>query len=231
MSTKGAPRFLALFQLAVLTFGTVYTSPSVDGRVGRMQSRSEASLATPQIQIDPAIGRKMHVQGVRNLGQVTPTLFRGGQPTPEGWRNLANMGIDIVVDLRLTRRAHERAEVTKLGMRYIELPWECFHPTDADITRFFDVLRQNPGKKIYVHCFTGDDRTGMEIAAYRMAEQGWTAQQAREEMSAFGFNFFHSRICPRLGAYETRFPERLATSPAFEDLRAQAVPPNPAQTR
>jgi hypothetical protein len=71
----------------------------------------------------------------------------------------------------------------------------------------------------------------MEIAAYRMAEQGWTAGQARKEMAAFGFDFFHSRICPRLGAYETHFPKRLATSPAFQDLRAQAVQPSPAQTR
>ena len=167
---------------------------------------------------------------MRNFAEVSPTLYRGGQPTADGWRNLAKMGVDIVVDLRVTGRAHERATVTKLGMRYIEIPWICFNPTDSDFARFLAVLRQNPGKKIFVHCATGDDRTGMEIAAYRMAEQSWTAEEARKEMQAFGFNFFHRRICTRLGSYETHFPDRLA-DPAFQNFRAQIVPSDPAPLR
>jgi hypothetical protein len=31
------------------------------------------------------------------------------------------------------------------------------------------------------------DRTGRMIAAYRMAEQGWTAEEAKKEMEAYGF--------------------------------------------
>ena len=102
---------------------------------------------------------------------------------------------------------------------------------DADIARFLAVLRQNPGKKVFVHCATGDDRTGMEIAAYRMAEQGWTSQEARKEMEAFGFNFFHRRICTRLGSYETHFPDRLATSPAFQDFRGPVTSADPVPSR
>jgi protein tyrosine phosphatase (PTP) superfamily phosphohydrolase (DUF442 family) len=216
---------LALLQIAILGFGIGgYAPPSV-------ASPNQKAPATTPAQTNPAMARKLPVAGVPNFAEVTPTLFRGAQPTPEGWRNLAKMGVDIVVDLRITGRAHERAEVTKLGMRYVEIPWECSFPTDADIARFLAVLRDNPGKKVFVHCATGDDRTGMEIAAYRMAEQQWTSEQARKEMQAFGFSFFHRRICTRLGSYETHFPDRLAASPAFRDFRGQITSADPAASR
>jgi len=37
-------------------------------------------------------------------------------------------------------------------------------------------------EKVFVHCRFGDDRTGVFVAAYRMAFDGWPAQQAMEEM-------------------------------------------------
>ncbi len=81
------------------------------------------------------------------------------------------------------------------------------------------LLRENPNKKVFVHCRLGDDRTGMMIAAYRMAEEGWTAAEARKEMEKFGFTRWHHLICPGLASYETSFPQRLQTSPAFQMLR------------
>ncbi len=166
-----------------------------------------------------SIPKKVPLAGVSNFGEVTPTLYRGAQPSKRGFDNLAKMGIDIVVDLRGSR-AGERDKVTKLGMRYVAIPWHCFHPKDGDFARFLTLLRENPGKKVFVHCNTGDDRTGMEIAAYRMAEQGWTAEDARKEMEAFGFSPFHRMICPGLASYEKEFPRHLKTSPAFQDLRS-----------
>jgi len=172
------------------------------------------------------IGQKLALKGVPNFGQVTPTLYRGAQPSEEGFRNLAARGIGIVVDLR-GDRGGERNVVTKLGMQYVFISWKCFNPRDEDFVKFLALLRENPGKKVFVHCKTGDDRTGMEIAAYRMVEEGWTASEARTEMEAFGFNFFHRRLCTRLGAYETSFPHRLETSPVWQDFLAGTHRPQP----
>jgi tyrosine-protein phosphatase SIW14 len=166
------------------------------------------------------------LRGVPNFGKVTPTLYRGGQPTKEGFTNLGKLGIDIVVDLRGSR-ASERLVVTGLGMRYVALPWQCYSPRDEVFAQFLTLLRENPGKKVFVHCKVGDDRTGMEIAAYRMAEQGWTAEEARREMEAYGVNWFHSTICPGLGSYEGKFPQRFQTSPAFQGLRSDKHAPQP----
>ena len=50
------------------------------------------------------IARKVTLQGVPRFGEVTPTLYRGAQPTREGFSNLAKFGINIVVDLRGSRQ-------------------------------------------------------------------------------------------------------------------------------
>jgi hypothetical protein len=60
----------------------------------------------------------------------------------------------------------------------------------------------------------------MQIAAYRMAEQGWSAEEAKQEMQAFGFSRIHRWRCPSLSSYEERFPQRFTESPAFQDLGA-----------
>jgi protein tyrosine phosphatase (PTP) superfamily phosphohydrolase (DUF442 family) len=143
---------------------------------------------------------------VKNFGEVTPLLYRGAQPSPEGFKELAGMGIDIVVDARLSGKDAERKTVTGAGMQYVPIPWHCFFPKDKTIAQFLAVLRDNPKKKIFVHCRYGDDRTGMMIAAYRMAVENWTAEEAWSELLKFGFN---RTLCFPLGSYEKSFPEHL----------------------
>ena len=171
-----------------------------------------------------SFGQPLKMAGVPNAGKVTPTLYRGGQPSTAGFKALANIGINIVVDLRGSRK-DESELVTRLGMQYVSIPWHCPFPKDDVFARFLTLLRQNPGKKVFVHCRLGDDRTGMNIAAYRMAEQGWTATQAMQEMEAFGFTSAHHFICPSLSSYEETFPRRFSTGPAFESLRVPASSP------
>jgi tyrosine-protein phosphatase SIW14 len=154
-----------------------------------------------------------------NFGEATTTLYRGGQPSQKGFRILAKMGINIVVDLRGSRDS-ERKIVTHLGMQYVALPWQCSFPKDKTFAQFLTLVRKNRGKKIFVHCRVGDDRTAMMIASYRMAEEGWSAEKAEKEMEKFGFSFAHRRlICPGLSSYEEHFPQRFKTSPAFRELR------------
>ncbi len=168
--------------------------------------------------------RKLIVkQGIGNFGQVTPELYRGAQPNRVGYQELANMGIDIVVDLRLTGKDEESREVRKLGMQFVAIPWHCYFPKDNMFARFLTLLRENRGKRIFVHCRYGDDRTGMMIAAYRMAVEGWTPKEARKEMEQYGF---HHLVCPSLGPYEKSFPERLKKNPEFQDFRSEGNAPS-----
>jgi len=174
------------------------------------------------------IARKLPLDGVGNFGEVTPTLYRGAQPSRDGFANLMKMGIEVVVDLREGERADERDAVTKLGMQYVAIPWQCGHPDNETTARFLTLLRENPDKRIFVHCYYGTDRTGMMIAALRMTKQNWTAAEAKKEMQAYGFSFTHRMMCPGLASYEERFPGQFKSSPAFEKLRPTVPAPLPA---
>lgn len=169
------------------------------------------------------LAHRISIKGVGNAAEVTPHLYRGAQPTAQGFETLRNMGINIVVDLRGSRE-DERERVNKLGMQYVSIPWHCPFPHDDVFARFLTLLRQNPTQKVFVHCRLGDDRAGMMIAAYRMAEQGWTAQEAMKEMAAYGFSSSHHFICPGLASYEAGFPRRFRTDPVFSSLRPTASP-------
>jgi tyrosine-protein phosphatase SIW14 len=143
-------------------------------------------------------------------------LYRGGQPKPAGLDGLAKMGVNIVVDVRLSGRDKERKEVTKRGMQFVGMPWHCLVPRDDTFARFLKLVRDNPGKKIFVHCRYGDDRTGMMIATYRMAVEGWTAEEARREMNQYGYK---PMVCPSLIRYEKHFPEHVKKDPALRALQ------------
>ena len=168
--------------------------------------------------------RKLNLAGVHNFGEVTATLFRGAQPTAEGFAALHKQGIEIIVDFRNDQSEAEERLVEAQGMKWISLPWDCHHPNDEQVAQFLSLVRDHPTTKIFAHCRYGVDRTGMMIAAYRMAEQGWTAEQARQEMEKFGFDFIHSTWCHKLKTYEAGFPEKLANNASFQPVRTAFSP-------
>src|SRR5271165_1554290 len=169
-------------------------------------------------------GTHVRAKGIPNFGVVSPTLYRGGVPSTPGVEELHKKGIDIVVDLR-GRNPAEESTVTNLGMKYVAIPSHCPFPADKTYAAFLEVIEKNPGKKVFVHCRLGDDRTGMAVAAYRMAEQGWSADEAMNEMRAFGFTRVHHAICPGMAEYEHAFPQRLKKSPDFRGLAQRQTEP------
>lgn len=169
-----------------------------------------------------SMGSRKHYVGLPNFGEVTPNLYRGGQPGVDGLEALKKMGVTVVVDMRSGQSPHEEAAVKKLGMQYVSIPWHCPFPKPEPFAKFLHVIQENPGKKIFVHCRLGDDRTGMAIASYRIAMQGWSADQAMKEMEFFGFRGIHHAICPGLSSFEKNFPNELKTNAAFADLTPPA---------
>jgi tyrosine-protein phosphatase SIW14 len=167
---------------------------------------------------------KMELKGVKDFGEVTPTLYRGAHASEEGLRNLQEMGIQIIIDLRGRNHRDER-RVERLGMQYVQIGGTCFPQHDTKYAKFLEVVDRNPDKKIFVECRLGDDRTGMAVAAFRMANQGYTPEEAMDEMRAYGFTPIHHVLCWFLARYEHRFPQTYATHPAFAEDRKFYPPP------
>lgn len=190
-------------------------------------AQQSTNAATPPA-FEHAFAQKVFLEGVPNFAEITPEIFRGAQPSEEGFNALAKMGVAIVINLRADRDS-EREQVTALGMQYVAIPSRCSHMNHDDIAKFLSILRENPDKKIFVHCQFGVDRTGMMIAAYRIAGQGWTAEESRREMEAFGFSRAHRMVCPGLASFESKFPDTFAKDSAFDKLRSSTEAPAPPQ--
>lgn len=170
------------------------------------------------------MGSRRDYVGLPNFAEVTPHLYRGGQPGVDGLEKLKKMGVQIVVDMRGSKSSHEREVVTQLGMKYVSIPWHCPWPKHEAFARFLRLVLDNKDEKIFVHCRLGDDRTGMAIAAYRMGLENWSADEAMREMELFGFRGVHHAICPGLAHYEREFPREFKTNSAFKDLQTSPSP-------
>jgi tyrosine-protein phosphatase SIW14 len=203
-------RFTPLLLLLALFF-----APAVDTFPAMAQTRQETQ--SPKVR---AMGRRLEDKGVTNFGEVTPHLYRGGLLKKDGLKALKKLDISVVVDTHAYNKTEER-EAKALGMKYVAIPWHCPWPNDEVFAKFLKVVHDNKGKKIFVHCRLGDDRTGMMVAAYRMAEENWTAEEAMNEMRSFGFTRSHHYICPSLARYEQEFPQHLKSNPIFEEERAR----------
>ena len=76
-----------------------------------------------------------------------------------------------------------------LNLNVISIPltyWKL--PNREEIKKYFDIINNTNMRPVYLHCKHGSDRTGMLAAFYRMKMEGWTADQAYDEMRNSGFH-------------------------------------------
>lgn len=131
-------------------------------------------------------------RGIDNFHQVDANVYRGAQPTREGFEYLASIGVKTVIDLREAddRSAAEERIVTANGMKYVNVPMTGLTPpTEPEIQRIL-VMFENPAGPVFVHCKRGADRTGAVIAAYRIDHDGWDNARALREAMGNGMSFF-----------------------------------------
>jgi tyrosine-protein phosphatase SIW14 len=177
-----------------------------------------AAQSAPAAASTAVPAQRLKLDGVPNAGQVSATLYRGGQPERKGYEALKKLGIEIVVNFRdeKDKIEAERQIVESLGMHYVSVPWSSSRdPKPSEVAAFLQLLRDHPKQKVFAHCRRGAERTGVMIAAYRMAFEKWTPEQAIREMDDFHFSGFW---LPHLKKYVRNFPQELAKDPQLRAL-------------
>lgn len=129
----------------------------------------------------------IQLDGVPNLHRVSEDLYRSAQPTAQGMNNLKMMGIETVVNLRSFHS--DRDEIGQTGLGYEHIYMKAWHPEEKEIIRFLQIATNPKRSPVLVHCLHGADRTGTMSAVYRIAAQGWTKDEAIQEMTEGGFGF------------------------------------------
>jgi protein tyrosine/serine phosphatase len=113
-------------------------------------------------------------------------LWRGAQPSAQGFRNLDAAGAKTVISLREQHDDLPLLAGTKL--RYVRLPSHAWDPEEAQLVLFLKILDDPKNWPVFVHCAEGRDRTGYSVATYRMVVEKWRADDAIHEMFDFRFN-------------------------------------------
>ena len=148
-----------------------------------------ACTAAASLQGCAALRPRRAADPLPHVVQVDDGLYRGAQPSPDGMRQLAGMGIKTIVNLRQpsdqTKAEHRLAE--ELGMRWVSIPvlaW--WHPSRTQIQQFLLVADDPAQRPVFVHCRYGRNRTGVMVAAYRIVHDGWAPGQALAEAHRLG---------------------------------------------
>lgn len=143
-----------------------------------------------------------------NFHQVNENLYRGGQPTEEGIKKLAAMGVKTIIDLRSADRRAKTEETLarNAGLKFIDIDLSNWlKPSKADIELILKDIAAAENQPVFVHCKRGADRTGTVIAAYRISHDGWTAKQATKEAKKFGLGWWQFRMKDFINDYYEDF--------------------------
>ncbi|CAN5230572.1 hypothetical protein BH10ACI1_BH10ACI1_25140 [soil metagenome] len=125
--------------------------------------------------------------------KINDNLYRGGQPTKEGFRQLKQIGIKTIIDLRGAdeRAKTEENEAKNAGLEFINLPLNnLFGPQDTQIEKILAEINKPENQPVFVHCQRGADRTGTVIAIYRITHDNYTAEKAFDEAKDFKFGWW-----------------------------------------
>jgi protein tyrosine phosphatase (PTP) superfamily phosphohydrolase (DUF442 family) len=132
------------------------------------------------------------VRSVSNFAKVSPTLWRGSQPTADGFRDLEAAGVKTVISFR-----HDHDDTRLLSgthLKYVRIRTYAWDPSEADLIPFFRVVQNPDNWPVFIHCNKGQDRVGFYVAAYRIVVDGWSADDALREMFQFKYSPIWYRI-------------------------------------
>lgn len=146
------------------------------------------------------------INGVPNLTQIAPRLWRMGQPEDIGsWADLFNrIGADprdvVVVKLNADAEGDDDkpSQLLDFGLvkrpmpPYDTQPWTALvRPDPAYVHETVDVIERayKSGKTVIIHCTAGRERTGLVTALSGIQLFGWTKEYAELDMIHHGFRW------------------------------------------
>ncbi len=129
------------------------------------------------------------VDGVPNLHKVAHNLYRSGLPTAEGMGELeSKLGVKHVISF-LPLVYDEKLD-PKTSIKFHRVPMNTWNIVPQEtLTALKMIGAYKADGPVLIHCEHGSDRTGMMVALYRIAFDGWSPDHAGDEMQHGGFGF------------------------------------------
>src|ERR1044072_8426942 len=78
---------------------------------------------------------------IKNFGQMDDRFYRGAQPKEQDYKDLAQIGIKTIIDLRDDPEPYEKPMAESLGMTYVHIPMTAKkYPTPEALDLFFKTV-------------------------------------------------------------------------------------------
>jgi protein tyrosine/serine phosphatase len=149
---------------------------------------------------------------LENFGRVNDNYYRGSQPDVAQFEALKRLGVKTVIDLRKDRITEASEWARAAGLKYLNIPLTTKNPaTEEQTAEFLNVVNDPANWPVFVHCKGGRHRTGEMTAIYRITHDGWSGEQAYQEMKKYDFedSFFYPRSLKKyVFSYYERFTSR-----------------------
>jgi protein tyrosine/serine phosphatase len=114
-------------------------------------------------------------------------IYRGGQPTHEGFQFLKQRGVKTILKLDSDTEGND-LEAELIGFEVVKIPInlkkQLFGPVPVEAIKQF--WAQHP-RDVFVHCVHGQDRTGLAVYLYERA-QSVSKESATSDMLSHGFH-------------------------------------------
>ena len=136
-----------------------------------------------------------------NFHVVAPGVWRSAQPGLEALRRMRSYGLKTIVNLRLDveSKPWENKYAKEQGIQYFHFPFLATQvPSLKTVDAILSILVDPERQPVLVHCAAGKDRTGMIVAAYKLANTNMKFHDIYQEMMMYGYD-------------EARYPAMLKT--------------------
>ncbi|MFY9556345.1 MAG: hypothetical protein WAV47_16650 [Blastocatellia bacterium] len=127
---------------------------------------------------------------IKNFGCVNEKFYRGAQPKGQDYADLKGMGVKTIIDLQMGGESDEQPLVEAQGMNFYRIGMsDKDRPSAEQAELFLKIVNDPANQPVFIHCRGGRHRTGAMSAVYRMTHDGWTADQAFQEMKRYDFDY------------------------------------------
>jgi hypothetical protein len=153
--------------------------------VGKDLKNAGATLGSELVGVAELAGLRYPVS--KYEFKVSDGLTRGSRiDDKKGYQKLVEQGFKGIVDLTLEgtndAKAGKAAGLNTLNVKILDNS----APTQKQMKDFLDFATNPKNSPCYVHCEAGKGRTGVAVASYRMAVEGWPPDKAIAEAKKFG---------------------------------------------
>jgi tyrosine-protein phosphatase SIW14 len=130
--------------------------------------------------------QKVQTTSLQNLYKVDDNLFRSEQPTKIGMKELQELGVKTILNVRNLRNDKCEAKSTQLILKRKRInTWTINYD---EVVAALKLIKDSP-KPVLIHCKHGSDRTGCVVAAYRISFQNWSKEEAINEFKSGGYGY------------------------------------------